>query len=146
MTIHQGDRPTVQVVESSVFEATCDCEDYEWHRDYDQSDEELKSRKLNANKVEVTDIKPMYGTVVACTRTSDSKSSRPHEVILSRGGGIGWVCKHIIATLRTKALMPNSGSKELFLDEGDARVFAARRSDSIVTSCNSVWVVGYAPV
>lgn len=142
MVTETKDRGTLRVLSGSDFEASCDCEDWQWHQEVEQSPAEFTSRKVKAGKLEVVEVSAVYGTVVVKVRTQDNAGSRNHEVILSRGDGIGWSCKHIIRALTTKALMPEHGRKKVFLLKEEAEIEAQKHSDSVVATVNNSFVVG----
>ena len=134
----------LNVVLASEFEASCDCHDYEWHREAEQAEGDFGTRKERLSQIEVKDVSAQYGTVVVRTRTKDGRGSRTHEVILSRGDGPAWCCKHILRALKSNALMPNHRYKEVFFGEEEALAFAGRHKDALVTTCNNCFVVGWA--
>ncbi len=130
------------VVKASEFEASCDCDDFMRHSDREQTQAEFEQRAERSKQVNVGSIAARYGTVVVQTLTVDRRGSRLHEVILSRGDGFPWVCKHIIRAVQTIALMPDRGSKAVMFDHQEAKTFA-QKVGGLVATVNGASVVGW---
>lgn len=127
----------------SEFEASCDCEDFEWHRDRDQSEEEFKSRRGRSHLLGAVDIRVVYGTVAIETKTEDAKGFRSHRVVLSRGDGVAWSCKHILKALTTKAIMPDFKYKAVCFSDEEVSALQSRHGVILVATCNAVRIVGW---
>ncbi len=128
---------------ASDFIATCGCEDWLYHKDYPQSYQEFMKRSISSVDLSIIEVGLNHGVVQVVTETNDSLGRRRYRVLISRGDGDSWMCKHLIAAVQTKALMPNRRFKRVFFTEQDAREFAKAIDCSIVTSVNQVSVVGY---
>ena len=133
---------SLTIVESD-FEASCDCEDFTWHRDMEQSEEEFKSRRGRSHELGTRDIKVVYGTVEVQTRTSDKQGARGHSVVLSRGDGVAWSCKHILKALTTQAIMPDFKYKAVCFSDEEVEDLESRHDVTLVATCNAVKVVGW---
>jgi hypothetical protein len=148
-----AEKPRLKVVRQSEFIATCDCEDFWRHREYEQPREEFLGRKARSRDVKVVGYEVRYGSVVVKLETQDRRGRRPHEVMLGRGDGDPYVCKHVISALRSKALMPEYRNKTVVLSEDAARNLArmyvgrllkrGRRPEVVLTTVNNVYVVGW---
>lgn len=153
MVVETKPSPSLRVVKQSEFVASCDCEDFYRHRDFEHTRADFLTRKRNARLVRATDYEIRYGSVVVKVETRDRRGRRRHEVFLGRGDGDPWVCKHVICALRSRAMMPDYRHKTVVLSEVVARSLArmyagklvkrSREPDVVVTSVNGVWVVGW---
>ena len=150
------EKPVLKVVRQSDFIASCSCEDFFRHKDYEQTQEEFLGRKGRSKGLRVVGFDVRYGAVVVATETRDKRGCRQSEVMLSRGDGDPFVCKHIVRALRTKALMPEYLFKTVVFSEKAARNLArlyagklrkrGRQPDVVVTACNNAHVVGWRRV
>ena len=134
--------PSMTIVESE-FEASCDCEDFTWHRDQEQSEKDFKSRRGRAHELGARDIKVLYGTVAVQTSTEGDHGARKHSVILSRGDGVAWSCKHILKALTTQAIMPQFQYKAVCFTDEEVAELESRHDVTLVATCNAVKVVGW---
>ena len=153
MVIAERSKAHLIVVRSSEFTATCQCEDHWRHKEYDQSVEEFKTRKVRSRDVRVVGYDTRYGSVVVNVQTVDKRGRREYQVYLGRGDGDSWCCKHIIASLRSRALMPQYKNKTVVFSQEIARrlqrmyagrlVKSGRQPDVLVTRVNNSFVVGW---
>lgn len=117
-------RGKIHIIETSQWMCSCDCIDFGRHTSGEQTVEEIEKR-MASNGIEILSIEEKYGVKYFHTET-DGK--RKHVVMMSRGGGDQWVCKHILKVLNSISEVTFSGGEDrvkvnnLFIKEKEWQV------------------------